>query len=163
VTGALGFARAIGELAAAGVSPDVIVHASSSGGTQAGLIAGCALLGLRARIFGVSADDSAAALRETVAALLTGMAARLGCAPSSAGVGIPIEVDDRFVGEGYGIPTAASSAALELVARREGIVLDPVYTAKAMAGLLARIHAGEFANNETILFWHTGGTPAFFV
>jgi D-cysteine desulfhydrase family pyridoxal phosphate-dependent enzyme len=162
-TGALGFARGVGELAADGVSPDVIVHASSSGGTQAGLIAGCALLGLRARIVGVSADDSTAELRESVAGLLTGMAARLGCAASSVGAATPIDVDDGFVGDGYGIATAESSAAVELVARREGIVLDPVYTAKAMAGLLSRIRAGEFKKNETILFWHTGGTPAFFV
>jgi 1-aminocyclopropane-1-carboxylate deaminase/D-cysteine desulfhydrase-like pyridoxal-dependent ACC family enzyme len=69
-------------------------------------------------------------------------------------------VDDRFVGEGYGIPTPASTAALELVARREGIVLDPVYTAKAMSGLLARIRAGEFSKDETMLFWHTGGSGA---
>ena len=85
------------------------------------------------------------------------MAARLGAAPESLGTDAPIDVDDRFVGEGYGIPTPASTGALELVARREGIVLDPVYTAKAMSGLLARIRAGEFSKDETMLFWHTGG------
>jgi D-cysteine desulfhydrase family pyridoxal phosphate-dependent enzyme len=161
-TGALGFARGVAELAAAGVKPSVIVHSTSSGGTQAGLIAGCALLGMRARVLGISADDSASELRGTVAGLLQEMARRLGCTPASAGADSAIEVDDRFVGEGYGIPTAASTEALELVAQREGIVLDPVYTAKAMAGLLARIHAGEFSRDDSVVFWHTGGTAGLF-
>jgi 1-aminocyclopropane-1-carboxylate deaminase/D-cysteine desulfhydrase-like pyridoxal-dependent ACC family enzyme len=156
-TGALGFARGLAEVAASGPAPDVIVHASSSGGTQSGLIAGGALLGMRARVIGVSADDPAATLRAVIAGLLEKIAARLGAAPATLGLDKPIDVDDRFVGGGYGIPTAASTAAIELVARREGIVLDPVYTAKAMSGLLARIRAGEFSKDQTILFWHTGG------
>jgi L-cysteate sulfo-lyase len=161
-TGALGFARGVAELAAAGVKPSVIVHSSSSGGTQAGLVAGCALMGMRVRVLGVSADDSASELRGTVGALLQEMSRRLGCTPGSVGADGAIEVDDRFVGDGYGIPTAASTEALELVAQREGIVLDPVYTAKAMAGLLARIQAGEFSKNDTVVFWHTGGAPGLF-
>jgi 1-aminocyclopropane-1-carboxylate deaminase/D-cysteine desulfhydrase-like pyridoxal-dependent ACC family enzyme len=156
-TGALGFARGLAEVAERGLSPDVIVHATSSGGTQAGLVAGCALFGLRARVIGVSADDPAETLRAVIAGLLDQIATRLGAAPASIGMDKPIEVDDRFVGAGYGIPTPAATAALELVARREGIVLDPVYTAKAMSGLLARIRASEFSRDETILFWHTGG------
>ena len=60
------------------------------------------------------------------------------------------------------MPTAASTEALELVARREGILLDPVYTAKAMAGLMARVRSGEFDRSETVLFWHTGGGAGYF-
>jgi 1-aminocyclopropane-1-carboxylate deaminase/D-cysteine desulfhydrase-like pyridoxal-dependent ACC family enzyme len=161
-TGALGFARGVGEIAVAGVKADAIVHATSSGGTQSGLIAGCALFGLRTRVLGISADDPAPSLQRTIGALVTQIAERLGAAPSSVGADQPIDVDDRFVGDGYGIPTAASTEALELVARTEGIMLDPVYTAKAMAGLLARIRAGEFGKNETIVFWHTGGVPGLF-
>jgi L-cysteate sulfo-lyase len=161
-TGALGFARAVGEIAVAGVKADTIVHATSSGGTQAGLIAGCALFGLRSRVVGVSADDPASSLQQVVTALLEGMAERIGAAHSTIGLDLPVDVDDRFVGDGYGIPTPASTEALELVARTEGIVLDPVYTAKAMAGLLGRIRAGAFKKDETILFWHTGGVPGFF-
>jgi L-cysteate sulfo-lyase len=160
--GAMGIARAVAEVAAAGAKPDVIVHATSSGGTQAGLIAGCALFGLRARVLAISADDSAPIAARAVAELLGGMAERLGGSPSSLGADRAIEVDDRFVGDGYGIPTPASREAIELVARREGILLDPVYTAKAMAGLIARIRARDFGANETILFWHTGGTPGLF-
>jgi L-cysteate sulfo-lyase len=161
-TGALGFARGVAELAASPVRPDVIVHASSSAGTQAGLIAGCALLGLSSRIVGVSADEPAARLGETVRELLLGMAARLGARPQSLAADRPIEIDDSQVGEGYGVPTAASTEALELVARREGILLDPVYTAKAMAGLLHDVRAGTFTSDQTILFWHTGGQVGFF-
>jgi D-cysteine desulfhydrase len=155
--GALGFARGVAELAASSLRPDVIVHASSSGGTQAGLIAGCALLGLSPHIIGISADDPASALTTTVRRLLEEIAQQLGAQPATVGLDRPIEVDDSQVGDGYGIPTAASTDALHLVARREGILLDPVYTAKAMAGLLARVRAGEFTSEQSVLFWHTGG------
>lgn len=162
VTGAMGFARAVGEVLAAGIRPDVIVHATSSGGTQAGLVAGCALFGSRARIIGVSADETSASLGATVSALLGGMAERLGARPATVGADGPLEVDDSQVGEGYGVPTSASTEALELVARREGVLLDPVYTAKAMAGLMGRVRAGEFTPEQTVLFWHTGGGVGFF-
>jgi 1-aminocyclopropane-1-carboxylate deaminase/D-cysteine desulfhydrase-like pyridoxal-dependent ACC family enzyme len=161
-TGALGFARGVVEIATAGLKPDVIVHATSSGGTQAGLIAGCALLGLSARILGVSADDPAAAIEHTVSGLIHGIAERLGAKPASVGAGSSVNVDDREVGEGYGIPTPASTEALELTARREGILLDPVYTAKAMAGLIRMIREGGFRRDDTVLFWHTGGTVGYF-
>jgi 1-aminocyclopropane-1-carboxylate deaminase/D-cysteine desulfhydrase-like pyridoxal-dependent ACC family enzyme len=156
-TGALGFARGVAEVVAGGCRPQTIVSATSSGGTQAGLIAGSALLGLKTRVIGVSADDPAASLSRTVTQLLEAMAMRLGAKPSSVGADAPVEVDDGWVGEGYGVPTPASIEALELVARTEGILLDPVYTAKAMASLLARVRDGAFAPDQTVLFWHTGG------
>jgi 1-aminocyclopropane-1-carboxylate deaminase/D-cysteine desulfhydrase-like pyridoxal-dependent ACC family enzyme len=162
-TGALGFARGVAELATAATRPDAIVVATSSGGTQAGLIAGCALFGLRARIVGISADDPSSSLMRVIDELLAGMAARLGAKPETIGADRPIDVDDGFVGGGYGAPTADSTDALELVARREGILLDPVYTAKAMAGLLARVRRGEFTSDHTVLFWHTGGQVANFI
>jgi 1-aminocyclopropane-1-carboxylate deaminase/D-cysteine desulfhydrase-like pyridoxal-dependent ACC family enzyme len=161
-TGAMGFARGVVELASAGVRPDVIVHASSSGGTQAGLIAGCALVGLGARVIGLSADEPEASLQTIVRALLEGVADRLGASAASVGLDRPVEVDDGEVGDGYGVPTAASTEALELLARREGILLDPVYTAKAAAGLVRRIRSGELHAGHTVLFWHTGGQVAFF-
>jgi 1-aminocyclopropane-1-carboxylate deaminase/D-cysteine desulfhydrase-like pyridoxal-dependent ACC family enzyme len=161
-TGALGFARGIAELSTAGIRPDVILHSSSSGGTQAGLIAGCALLGLRARVIGVSADESSESLRGIVSGLLDAMAQRLGAKRETIDGGHPIDIDDTQVGGGYGIATPASTEALELVARREGILLDPVYTAKAMAGLIARVRSGAFAPGHTVLFWHTGGQVGYF-
>jgi 1-aminocyclopropane-1-carboxylate deaminase/D-cysteine desulfhydrase-like pyridoxal-dependent ACC family enzyme len=161
-TGALGFARGVSELATAGLRPDVIVHSTSSGGTQAGVVAGCMLFGLKARVIGVSADESSAPLEAVVRTLLAGMAERLGARAASLSGDRPIEIDDRFVGAGYGVATKESTAAADLVARREAIVLDPVYTAKAMAGLFARIRSGEFAPDQKVLFWHTGGVPGYF-
>ena len=74
----------------------------------------------------------------------------------------PIEVDDGFVGLGYGAPTPEGTEAIRLLASTEGIVLDPVYTAKAMAALIARIRAGKFTETQRILFLHTGGQLALF-
>ena len=90
------------------------------------------------------------------------MAARLGAKRETLMGDHPIEIDDSEVGAGYGLPTAASTEALELTARREGIVLDPVYTAKAMAALIARLRTGAFRAEDTVLFWHTGGQTGFF-
>jgi D-cysteine desulfhydrase family pyridoxal phosphate-dependent enzyme len=159
--GAAAIARAVGELRAQGMRPDVIIHATSSGGTQAGLVAGCELFGVRARVVGISADDSAQEIQAEVRRLLRGLAEQLdedGDALSTAGL---IEVDDRFVGPGYGVPSAASTEAIGLLARTEALFLDPVYTAKAMAGLLDYVRSGRLSH-ETILFWHTGGLPALF-
>ncbi len=160
--GALGFARAVEEIAASSERPNVIVHSTSSGGTQAGLIIGTALFGLTHTIIGISADDPAAALGATISELVTGAAERLGARASTVGGSVDVVVDDSCVGDGYGVPTSASSEALELTARTEGIVLDPVYTAKAMAGLIARVRRGAWRAEDTVLFWHTGGVPGFF-
>ncbi len=160
--GAAGFARGVEEILAPGLRPDVIVHASSSGGTQAGLIAGCALYGLKARVVGISADEPSDALAAIVRGLVEEMAERLGGSRAALGANRDVVVDDRFIGEGYGVPTEGSREALTMVARHEGIVLDPVYTAKAMAGLIGRIRGGEFSAAETVLFWHTGGQTGLF-
>ena len=160
--GALGFAKGVAEIVAAGIRPTVIIHSTSSGGTQAGLIAGCALLGVRARVVGISADEPAPSLARTVGDLLDQMAVRLGAKRETLAGEHPIEIDDSEVGAGYGLPTAASTEALELTARREGILLDPVYTAKAMAALIARLRTGAFRAEDTVLFWHTGGQTGFF-
>jgi L-cysteate sulfo-lyase len=155
--GAMAYARAVAELLAQVAAPDVIVHASSSGGTQAGLIAGCTLLGLPTRVLGISADDPAPALDAVVGDLVSGIDAALGGEGRLSAAAPPPHVDDSFVGEGYGIPTPASREALERAARTEALFLDPTYTAKAMAGLIARVRAGSFRPDQTVLFWHTGG------
>jgi len=160
--GALAFARAVVELADQVPPPDVIVHSTSSGGTQAGLVAGCALLGWPTRVVGISADDPAPALSATVAGLVSGVEATLGAAGLRREPAREIEVDDSFVGEGYGIPTPASREALELAARTEALFVDPTYTAKALAGLIARVRDGRFERDQTVLFWHTGGQVALF-
>jgi L-cysteate sulfo-lyase len=158
--GALAYARAVGELLAQGPAPDAIVHSTSSGGTQAGLIAGCRLFGLSTRVLGVSADDPSDVIRGRVASILGGMAELLGVDGSE--LTAPIEVDDTFVGEGYGLATEASTQALTALARTEAILLDPTYTAKAMAGLIAWVRDGRFRADQSVLFWHTGGQIALF-
>jgi 1-aminocyclopropane-1-carboxylate deaminase/D-cysteine desulfhydrase-like pyridoxal-dependent ACC family enzyme len=159
--GALGYARAIGELLTQIEAPDVIVHSTSSGGTQAGLLAGCALFGLNTRVIGISADLAAADLARTIRELLREMAEQLGLPPDLM-LAREIEIDAGFVGEGYGIPTPASDAATRTVALSEGIFLDPTYTAKAMAGLIDYVRTGRLSGAGTVLFWHTGGLPGLF-
>ncbi len=160
--GALAFALAIAELVEQMPAPDVIVHPTSSGGTQAGLVAGCRLLGLHTRIVGISADDPSQSLQNQIRAIVSGIADLLKMDPGKLSKGTAIEVDDRFVGDGYGIPTDESREAIELAARTESIFLDPTYTAKAMAGLIAYVRQQKFKENQTVLFWHTGGQVGLF-
>jgi L-cysteate sulfo-lyase len=160
--GALGFALALAELVDQMPPPDAIVHSTSSGGTQAGLVAGCRLLGLQTRIVGISADDLAPSLAAHIGTIVGGIADLLGVDPGALSGGTAIEVDDRFVGEGYGIPTDASREAIELAARTDAIFLDPTYTAKAMAGLIAYVRQQRFVEQQTVLFWHTGGQVGLF-
>ncbi len=163
-TGSLGYAAAYFEIAdaldALGISSARIVHGSSSGGTQGGLVAGAALRGKGPAIHGINvyrADH--AAMMADILKLARATAEKLG-APALADDAIILE--DGFLGERYGMPTDAMVEAVKLVARSEGILLDPVYTGKAMAGLLALIRAGRFPRDETIVFLHTGGMPGLF-
>jgi D-cysteine desulfhydrase family pyridoxal phosphate-dependent enzyme len=159
--GALGFIHAAHEIAQGGTRFDAIFHCTSSGGTQAGLDTGLQLYGQeRIQLIGVSADDPAASIASNVAEIVGGIADLLGV--DRAALSRPIEVDDQFVGQGYGIATPEGGEALRLLARTEGIVLDPVYTAKAMAAMIARIGSGAFTHNHRILFLHTGGQLALF-
>jgi D-cysteine desulfhydrase family pyridoxal phosphate-dependent enzyme len=160
--GALGFVLAIAELVEQMPPPDVIVHSTSSGGTQAGLVAGCRLLGLPTRVIGVSADDTSQSLQLQVRDIIDGIADLLQLDREVLSRGTPAEVDDRFVGDGYGIPTDASREAMELAARIEAIFLDPTYTAKAMAALIEYVGRQTFSENQTVLFWHTGGQVGLF-
>lgn len=160
--GALGYVQALAELVEQIPPPDVIVHATSSGGTQAGLVAGCRLLGLQTRIIGVSADEAAGPTRAQVEAIMSGVVDLVGLEAGMLARGTAVEVDDGFVGKGYGIPTAASREAIELLARTQALFLDPVYTAKAMAGFLAYLRERRFKESQTVLFWHTGGQVALF-
>jgi 1-aminocyclopropane-1-carboxylate deaminase/D-cysteine desulfhydrase-like pyridoxal-dependent ACC family enzyme len=157
--GAAAYATAVTELLAQIHPPDLIVLSTSSGGTQAGIIAGCRLHGLPTRIVGISADDPSAAIAAEIRRILGGLETLLRLPPGSL-ADAPIDVDDRFVGDGYGIPTPQSIEAVELSARREALFLDPTYTAKAMAGLIARARAGEL--EKTTMFWHTGGQVGLF-
>ena len=160
--GALAYLHAMLELLDQIPPPDAIVHATSSGGTQAGLVAACRLLGLRTRIIGIAADGPTAAIEAQVNANIDGIAPLLNVDQHALRRGTAIEIDDRFIGDGYGIPTEASQEAIQLAASTEAIFLDPVYTGKAMAGVIAYVRQQHFTEGQTVLFWHTGGQVGLF-
>jgi L-cysteate sulfo-lyase len=97
-----------------------------------------------------------------VRANIDGIADLLKKDPEMVRRGTPIEIDDVFLGEGYGIPTGASREAIELAARTEALFLDPTYTGKAMAGLISYVRQQRFTEGQTIVFWHTGGQVGLF-
>jgi len=158
--GAAAYAFALGELLEQGMHPDTIVFATSSGGTQAGLVLGKELFGYKGRILGISVDEPAQQLKNHVADLANQTADLLDVPiridPES------VNVDDHYLGAGYGIPTPADIEAIRLFAQTEAILLDPVYTGRAAAGLLDLARKGAFKRGEQVLFWHTGGNPALF-
>ena len=162
--GASGYVAAMVELCdqshEQGLVFDHIVLASSSAGTQAGLTIGARASGFAGRILGVSVDLPSDVLRERVASLATATAALLGMRLSV----LPeeIEVDDSYIGAGYGVVSEFERGAIRTVARSEGILLDPVYTGRAFGGLLDLIQQGVFRRDERVLFWHTGGTAGLF-
>jgi D-cysteine desulfhydrase family pyridoxal phosphate-dependent enzyme len=157
---ALAFEELWDQMYEAKLSFDRVIFASSSGGTQAGLIVGAKVCGYEGQVLGISVDKTGGQLRSTVEALLEPVAQHLGLELSVGPA--DVHIDDDFVGGGYAILTAAEAEAIRLVAQKEGILLDPVYTGKAMAGLIGLVRRGEIGPYERVLFWHTGGTPALF-
>lgn len=139
---------------------DAIVFASSSGGTQSGLVVGAKAYGYQGKILGISVDKEGEVLKTLVEALSIATASHLGLEDFSTED--IVEVNDDYLGEGYGIMGEAEREAIHLVSSLEGILLDPVYTGRAMAGLIDLIRQGKFNEGKQILFWHTGGTPALF-
>jgi len=130
--------------------------AVGSGGTHAGLVLGKALFGLASwRVVGVPICDSVALFQRELRDLVDRTIHDYGLGISEGQT--PIELMDGFIGEGYGIPYSEAIDTLRLLARREGVVLDPTYTAKGFAGLLAAIHQGGLRAGATPLFLHTGG------
>lgn len=162
--GALGYVAAMeevmGQIDELGLEVDAIVFASSSGGTQAGLLVGGKALGFEGQILGISVDKTEQGLRATLRELVPQTAELLGL--QLAFDERDFVVDDDYVGEGYGILGDPERQAIRLVAEVEGILLDPVYTGRAMAGLIDLIQKGVLGRGETVIFWHTGGTPALF-
>lgn len=165
--GALGFVTAIEELKLQMKAMDLhfshIIFASSSGGTQAGLIVGKALHHLDTEILGIGIDKDeieGMSLETFVLKLANATALKLNLDMNFHKN--DIYLNNNFLGEGYGIVSEAEKEAIDLLARSEGILLDPVYTAKAMAGLIDLIRKQQFYKKDKVLFWHTGGTPALF-
>jgi len=162
--GARGYVLALEELAGQlgerSLKMDHIVFAPSSGGTQAGLGLAAKALDLPIRILGISVDKEAGGLQAALAGLAGATAARMGLDLTFT----PQEflVDDAYCGAGYGNVTEAEKEAIGILARTEGILADPVYTGRALAGLIDLIRRGAFQPQETVCFWHTGGAPGLF-
>lgn len=152
--GTLGYARTALEVLEQLPDPDLVVVADGSGGTHAGLVAG---LGDHGRVLGVDVGTRPD-LDEVVPALAAEVAALAGL-PEPRGA---VQLDHDRIGDGYAAPTPEAREALDLLARLEGTILDPVYTGKAMAGLVAAAREGRLDDHERVLFVHTGGTPALF-
>lgn len=159
-TGAAAYAFAMQELLQQGFQPDWVIFASSSGGTQAGLVVGARLFGFKGKVLGISIDEEESVLQEKVAQLATQTADKLG--ESNTFEANEILVNDDYLGEGYGVMGEPEKEAIHLFARAEGMLLDPVYTARAAAGLIDLIRKNQISQEESVLFWHTGGTPALF-
>lgn len=162
--GALGYTNAYLELGLqidkAGLLNTALIHASSSGGTQAGLVAGAALRGRGPSVHGINvyrADNEAMA--DSIHALACKTTALLDIADPSRDA---VSLDGTSLGEAYGVPTDAMRNAVELVARCEGVLLDPVYTGKGMAGFIAQLLDGRYADHDAAIFLHTGGMPGLF-
>lgn len=162
--GACGFVAGIAEVAmqaqALGITFDAIVFASSSGGTQAGMAAGVRALELPTRVIGISIAEPASSFRHDLARLTNETAAllKLDLAFSDD----DFDVRDAYLGQGYGIVTDVEREAIRFAARTEGQLVDPVYTGRALGGLMDLIRRGEFSPSQRVLFWHTGGAPALF-
>lgn len=159
-TGALGYVNAMLELAEQGVNPDWIVFPSSSGGTQAGMLVGARMSGYQGKILGISVDEPADELMELVADLATQTAHSIGEERTFAAR--DVLVNDDYVGGGYAVMGSAEVEAIRLFAAYEALLVDPVYTGRAAAGLIDLIRQGFFKPDQTVLFWHTGGGPALF-
>lgn len=162
--GAMGYVAGTRELqqqiAAAGLRVNRVYYASGSRGTQAGLELGARVFNVEYRLHGIAVSAGENDKQKRAARLVNDAAALLD---------LPIRVDpeelttdQRFIGEGYGIPSAECLDAIRLLARTEAILLDPCYTGKGMAGLIHDIGSGAIMPTETVVFLHTGGAPALF-
>ena len=162
--GAAGYLEAAVELLAQAnamsVRIDAIVHASTSGGTQSGLYTGTKLTQSGVQVIGISAGPRREVVVKRVLGIVTELAELLELQwrphPDD------LIVHDEYVGERYGVPTPECLDAIRVVARTEGVLLDPVYTGKAMAGLMGLIAKEQFRPEQNVVFWHTGGQPAVF-
>ncbi|MCQ3937811.1 MAG: D-cysteine desulfhydrase family protein [Chloroflexi bacterium] len=161
-TGALGYAFAMEELMKqlSGGGVDWIVFGTSSGGTHAGLVLGQRVFGYKGRVLGISIDEPEDHLKSHVSELASQASGKLG--ERIHFTRDDVLANDEYCQAGYGVFGEGEREAIRLFARHEGLLLDPVYTGRAAAGMIDLIRKGFFKKDETILFWHTGGQPALF-
>ncbi len=162
--GCIGYTVAVQEIAQQlnqlGITADYICDAAGGGGTHVGLVLGTEYYKLPLRVIGISHAYSKEVNQNNYAGLFNTAASwlQMGITKKPG----DFEVFDDYLGDGYGIPTKECIEAIKLVARTEGIFLDPVYTGKTMSGLIDLIRKGRFTSKDTVIFLHTGGVPAIF-
>ncbi len=164
--GGLGYVRAAIELdeqaKSQGINSARVIVAAGSGGTLAGLMAGFALLDSRLKIVGIDVGKLWKGFPASIANLANEICTRLGYPKQFQAKDVPL-IENTYVGDRYGKPSTAGTAAITLLARQEGILLDPVYTGKAFAGMLDLAGKSQLGSSEPLIFLHTGGNPALFV
>ena len=162
--GAVGYLEAFAEMLEQSLEQGIgithVLHATGSGATQAGLTLGAAALAEDIKVLGISVSDEAGLIGRDVLAIGRALddLLDLGLRPDRS----LIHVFDEYLKEGYGVVNREVAEALRLVFRLEGVVLDPVYTGKAMSALIDLAGKGYFQKNDRVVFFHTGGTPALF-
>lgn len=159
-TGALGYAFAMKEVMEQNIQADWILFGTSSGGTHAGLVLGQRVFGYQGKVLGISIDEPEEWLKTRVSTLAADASEKLG--ERIEFTREDVLANEEYCRAGYGVLTHAEREAVQLFAKYEGLLLDPVYTGRAAAGMIDLIRKGFFKKNETILFWHTGGQPALF-
>jgi 1-aminocyclopropane-1-carboxylate deaminase/D-cysteine desulfhydrase-like pyridoxal-dependent ACC family enzyme len=137
-----------------------VVFASSSGGTQAGLAIGAQLVKWPGHLLGISVDQPESILKNRVGELIEAGVQKMNLESS---IQSPIlHINDAYIGGGYAVMGKPEVEAIRLFAQQEALILDPVYTGRAAAGLIDLIRQGFFKKSDSVVFWHTGGTPALF-
>jgi len=163
--GALGYVGCAQELLnqsfETGLRIDHVVHATGSTGTQAGLVVGLRSSNSGIPVYGVSVRAPKAKQEENVWKLVQATVDYMGL-PASSVERADVVANSDYVGDGYGIPTDSMIEALRLTAEHEAILLDPVYSGKGMAGLIALIRSGHFKKGENVVFVHTGGAVGLY-
>lgn len=159
-TGVLGYAFAMEEFINQNVHVDWIVFGTSSGGTHAGLVLGQRLFNFKGKVLGISIDEPEEHLKNHVSQLASNASEKMGERINFTKD--DVLADENYCKSGYGVFGDGEREAIHLFAKHEGLLLDPVYTGRAAAGMIDLIRKGFFKKDETILFWHTGGQPALF-
>jgi D-cysteine desulfhydrase family pyridoxal phosphate-dependent enzyme len=163
--GSLGYVRAVHELDAQlldlGEMPEAVYFPTGSQGTLSGLVVGSQVFGSAWKPLAIAVEGDEHEIRADAMPLIEAT-----CALMETDVAIApehVQVDGRFSGDGYGIPTESGLEAIRLLARTEAVFLDPVYTGKAMSGLISHVRESRYSPDQSIVFLHTGGTPSLFV
>jgi D-cysteine desulfhydrase family pyridoxal phosphate-dependent enzyme len=140
--------------------PTHVFLSTGSGTTQAGICLGTMLLGASYDVVGISVQKPIDFIAPRISEKATSAAALLGLRLDMPGE--HVIVDDGYIGDSYGVPTAGGIEAMKMIARTEGLIVDPVYTSKGLSGLIGWVRQGKLKDEDTVVFWHTGGVPALF-